>query len=154
MAEIKGYHWLKNRYPTAFWQRFENVVGTGVPDVYCCFSGRSTWFELKEGALIKPRGSTKKVFKLLKPVNAEQQAWMHRLSATGGHVVIAVWCDFLKETLLFPRMKAGMLNDGCNPSTMHVYLLDPLSVISHNQDLAAETDLMARIRGRLLGDLR
>jgi len=48
MTENEMYHWLKDKFPQACWQRIETSAGSGVPDLNYCFpDGREGWIELK-----------------------------------------------------------------------------------------------------------
>lgn len=57
-------------------QRFENIVGCGVPDLMAIHNGATTWYELK----VPVRGEV-----LLRK---EQYAWGMRVSNAGGRVVV------------------------------------------------------------------
>jgi hypothetical protein len=57
------YKYLKQRLPQAHWQRFENAVSAGQPDVNVAYEGREVWLELKCSNKI-----------LLQP---SQNAWLH-----------------------------------------------------------------------------
>jgi hypothetical protein len=57
------YKYLKQKLPQAHWQRFENAVGTGQPDVNVAYKEREAWLELKCSSNV-----------LLQP---SQNAWLH-----------------------------------------------------------------------------
>lgn len=74
MTEAQLSTRLQKYCPGAHWVRIENLVGVGVPDLYCCYRGKSFWFELKiQGqAAIRP----------------SQLAWHVRHKSHGGKAFI------------------------------------------------------------------
>ena len=58
------YRYLRSRLPQAHWQRFENAVGMGQPDVNVAYLHKEVWLELKHGNSV-----------LLQP---SQFAWLHQ----------------------------------------------------------------------------
>lgn len=69
MKEKDLYAAIKRALPEPHWQRLENSVGIGQPDVNCCWQSREFWLELKIG---KP---------LIRPA---QYAWGMRRAKQGG----------------------------------------------------------------------
>lgn len=81
MAEISGYQRLKRLLPKdTFFQRIETMAGAGVPDLYICCRGKSSWIELKEATKTKD-GRLK-----LKHIRPAQRAWARQATAAGAHV--------------------------------------------------------------------
>lgn len=70
----KTERWLANRIQKmcvkVHWQRIENKVGVGAPDLHGCWMGKDLWFELKiwGGA----------------PTRASQTVWHLRRKTNGG----------------------------------------------------------------------
>lgn len=83
MKEILVYHWLRSRHPTAHWQRVENTVGTGIPDVNACKDGVEIWVELKEGVKLMSG-----VVRLR--IRKDQNAWLSRRHRAGGLVYLGI----------------------------------------------------------------
>ena len=81
MAEISGYHRLKRLLPkNTFFQRIETTAGAGVPDLYVCCRGRSSWIELKEARVLKD-GRIQ-----AKHVRPSQRAWALQATKAGANV--------------------------------------------------------------------
>lgn len=81
MDERTIYDRLKAHNPLAHWQRIENAVGVGAPDVNVCHKGKEAWLELKVD-----RGSV-----LIRPA---QHAWSVRRVMQGGIVwLLAINAD-------------------------------------------------------------
>lgn len=72
------YEPLKRNLPEIDWQRIENVVGTGVPDINGCANGIEFWIEAKIG--------TSGAFE----IRPAQIAWLTRRYNRGGRVFVAV----------------------------------------------------------------
>lgn len=83
MNEKLVYHWLRSHHPSAHWQRVENTVGTGVPDVNGCKNGVEVWVELKEG--VKLSSGIVRI-----KIRREQNAWLLRRHRAGGLVYLGI----------------------------------------------------------------
>lgn len=85
MAEISGYHRLKRILPKGtFFQRIETMAGAGIPDLYICCQGKSSWVELKETVVTKD-GRVK-----IKHIRPAQRAWARQATAAGADVYMYV----------------------------------------------------------------
>jgi hypothetical protein len=74
-TEKELYRYLKQKFLGAHWQRFENAVGAGQPDVNVAYKEKEIWLELKCSNTV-----------LLQP---SQNAWIH---ARGEHMKnVYVW---------------------------------------------------------------
>jgi len=73
------YQQLKQGNPGAHFARVENMSGTGMADVNCCFGGREFWIELKMATTDKVRH-----------VRPAQIAWAMSRSQAGGKVLVLV----------------------------------------------------------------
>ena len=91
--ERRAYYRLKNLYPDAHWQRIENSVGVGCPDVNVCLKGKEVWIELKEGRVNKQG-------RVCIKVRPAQRAWVMRRLRSGGNVFLAVCLG--KQVFLLP----------------------------------------------------
>ncbi len=65
-------------FPRIHWQRIENVVGTGVPDINLCLNGKDHWVESKWN----PSKRYGKRFS--HPLTAQQCAWLLKRTSCGG----------------------------------------------------------------------
>lgn len=93
-TERQAYQRLKALEPGAFWQRVENSVGTGCPDVFYRgqLLGRNgvatdAWIENKVGHVRKD-GTV--ICRKLRP---SQHAWLTGYTARGGRGLVAVYAD-------------------------------------------------------------
>lgn len=77
-AEIKFWHWLKNKLSKekVDMQRIENTTGNGVPDVNACYLGSEAWIELK----VHVKGNV--------VLRKEQYAWLTRRHQHDGNVLV------------------------------------------------------------------
>jgi len=81
--ERRAYHRMKRAFPQADWQRVENRVGSGAPDVNVCYKGVEMWVENKEGRLnLDGRVRAK--------IRPAQRAWATRRMNAGGQVRMAL----------------------------------------------------------------
>jgi len=83
MDERRAYHRMKRAFPQADWQRIENRVGSGAPDVNVCHQGVEMWIELKEGRI----GRDNCVRVRIRP---PQRAWATRRLNAKGNVRLAL----------------------------------------------------------------
>lgn len=107
MAELRAYQHLKRLMPKdTFFQRVETMAGAGIPDLYVCFRGKSTWVELKEG-----RWGADDCLKL-KHIRTAQRAWAKQLHQSGGSVWLYVAVGRREYYCLhphyWPRLIEGM----------------------------------------------
>lgn len=76
-AEFRA--WLiKNKPKNALMTAIETSTATGVPDIFCCHNGRSSWIECKVIARGAPR------------IRGTQYVYLKKLIAAGGHARIVV----------------------------------------------------------------
>lgn len=99
-AEIKFWHWLKNKLSKSKvdMQRIENTTGGGVPDVNMCYQGSEAWIELK----VYVKGNV-----LLRK---QQYAWIVRRANVDGNVLVIafneetgsvdIWCPSIVNPLI------------------------------------------------------
>ena len=83
MIETKMFDKLKNSLIYVFFQRVENSVDLGTPDVCYAFDGICGWIELKQ-AKAKPR------IKWTVPFRNGQYAWYKRYHRTGAPYFLGV----------------------------------------------------------------
>ena len=70
-----------------FWQRIESsTTAPGIPDIFCCYKGRSFWLESKFKQLPKREGTVIKFGH--QDQTSMQSNWMDRLQKAGG---ISMW---------------------------------------------------------------
>lgn len=91
-TEKQAYQRLKALEPSAFWQRVENSVGTGFPDVFyrgqlLGLGGQSTdaWIENKVGH-VRSDGTV-----ICRKMRPSQHAWLTGYTGRGGRGMIAVY---------------------------------------------------------------
>jgi hypothetical protein len=81
------YTYLHKRTPGHF-QRIESSTGSGIPDIFACWKGRSIWIEAKVGTN----------FPILR---REQFAWGTRQTKNGGRVFVGFRRRLKKEILFY-----------------------------------------------------
>ncbi len=90
---------FRKHIPTAHWQRVENIIGRGTPDMNGCLKGKEFWIEFKktDGWRID-----------IKP---EQVAWHLHRSRVGGKTFFAVRRDpkCLDELWIISGRQAALL---------------------------------------------
>lgn len=117
-AENNLWGWLYKYFRTMDqldWQRVENGVGGGTPDVEVCFRGIGFWIELKV-AEARKRGNTCNVS--YRPL---QLPWLKRRTKKGGRAFVLI--QYRDKRYLVPGNKAA-LTEG----TVQVALLEELSI--------------------------
>lgn len=99
--------------PNAHWQRFEDSLQSGIPDINVCYYGEEYWLEAKLMEVEKlPKKSTTPIRIGL---SAEQACWLEERAAAGGRTAVLlklgrVWylfsCGFtqLKEGLVMTEL--------------------------------------------------
>lgn len=70
------------------WERVENGVGSGMPDVSYCVEGREGWIELKHGAM--PSKDSTRVFKSQRGLDITQINWHLNQHQAGGSSFILI----------------------------------------------------------------
>ena len=73
---------IQKLLPEAHWQRIENQVGVGCPDLNGCYQGKELWFELKIWGGAKLRGA--------------QASWHMRRRVVGGKSFILTYKEATK----------------------------------------------------------
>jgi len=92
------WHRLKQKFSHAgHWQRIEDGINRGIPDVNYCIRGVEGWIELKEIANWPRRVNTPVVFRWEK----EQRFWARRRGKAGGLVWLLLAVKESREWLLF-----------------------------------------------------
>lgn len=86
-SERQTWRNLKKRLdetPGIHYQRFEDALSNGIPDLMVCHAGKTTFIELKHADTFPARAET--------PVRldyrADQFAWAKRHAAAGGRVIL------------------------------------------------------------------
>jgi hypothetical protein len=107
MRHTMGRH-IKALGSGAQWQRIEDSLSVGVPDIYCCISGISSWIEAKYVDPDKlPKRPDTPVRIGLKP---EQALWLRNHALAGGHAYVL--CKIGREWLCwnewFEALRDGM----------------------------------------------
>lgn len=100
MTEVELWNALNRRLPEVHWQRIENTIGNGVPDVNGCFGGVDFWIELKV-----LEGVRKRSFR--RPLSGPQCAWLTKRWRAGG--ACFVMAAYNKEWHLWGGNQAAML---------------------------------------------
>lgn len=82
--ESKVYTRFKDRVsrPTDRWDRIENGLAAGTPDVNYCIMGAEGWIEVK--APTEPKREDTPLFASNHPVSIEQINWFHRQAMADG----------------------------------------------------------------------
>lgn len=92
-----------------FWQRIENQVGNGVPDVYFGINGTFGWMEGKY-ARVLPKTPMTAVFKSLnRGLTTEQENWLFDHARQGG--LCWVFARVVDSYILVPGIRALEFND-------------------------------------------
>jgi len=73
------------------WERVENGVGSGMPDVSYCVKGREGWIELKHGRM--PSKDSTEVFKSQRGLDITQINWHYNQHQAGGQSFILIELD-------------------------------------------------------------
>ena len=73
------------------WERVENGVGSGMPDVSYCVEGGEGWVELKHGAM--PGKDSTRVFKSQRGLDITQINWHLNQHQAGGKSFILIELD-------------------------------------------------------------
>lgn len=77
--EQRLYERIKKGMPWVHWQRFEDTLSSGIPDLNGCYQGVEVWIEAK---VAKPSGKV-----AMRPA---QVAWLTQRWASGGRAWILV----------------------------------------------------------------
>lgn len=88
------------------WERVENAVGVGIPDVNFCVNGAEGWVELKVGQ--KPAKNSTKVFVSQRGLTQEQVNWHYFQAKNGGISWVFIRLD--GDFYAFPGILAGEIN--------------------------------------------
>lgn len=88
ITEGNVYDQLRKLNHKAKWQRVENAVGPGTPDVWFCYKGQGIWIENKVGY----RSERKKTIRVPKDkLRPGQCAWMTDCQLHGGMAMVAIY---------------------------------------------------------------
>lgn len=111
MNEANLYRYIRSRFPQGHWQRFENAVGVGQPDVNVAFNHKEYWFELKSAPHV-----------YLQP---SQFAWLHQRNSKNPNVYVWQYNPRKEEHVLWqPPFEAEALDKylkvlKCNKKIVH-----------------------------------
>jgi hypothetical protein len=98
MSEQSMWHRIKDKYGhVGHWQRIENVIDKGVPDINFCVAGIEGWIELKE----IPHWPRSKYTPVKFRWEKEQRFWARKRGAAGGNVWLLLRVKESKSWLLF-----------------------------------------------------
>jgi hypothetical protein len=107
MRHTMGKH-IKALGDGAQWQRIEDSLSVGVPDIYCCYCGVSCWIEAKYVDPDKlPKRPDTPVRIGLQP---EQAVWLrnHKLAGGQAYVVCKIGREWLCFSDHFERLATGV----------------------------------------------
>lgn len=103
-------------FPRVHWQRIENSVGTGVPDINFCLDSMEHWVECKWTPSVSGA-------RFSHPLNTAQCAWLlKRVHAQGSAWILARRVDTFK--LWHGSWAREVKKDGWNAEG-HTLMLDP-----------------------------
>ena len=88
------------------WERIENGVSVGMPDVNYCVNGFEGWIELKHGKM--PSKSTTVIFKSQRGMEQEQVNWHYVQVKNGG--ISWIFMELSGSFYGFPGSLAGEIN--------------------------------------------
>lgn len=98
MSEKNMWHRMKSKFSHAgHWQRIEDGLSRGVPDVNYCIRGAEGWIELKQIGDWPKRKTTPVSFRWEK----EQRFWARRRGKNGGLVWLLLYVKRTNEWLWF-----------------------------------------------------
>lgn len=100
----------KMRFPRDRWDRMENGVGVGMPDINYCIMGREGWIEMKSP--VEPTRPHTPLFGSNHRLSQDQKNWMKRQASAGGRAYILIGTN--KRFLLIHAKHA----DGVNTMTV------------------------------------
>jgi hypothetical protein len=102
MSESNMWRFLAQkfkRYGHGDWQRIEDSISMGIPDVNFCIDGVEGWIELKEIPAWPKRKDTIVTFR--SPWTKEQRFWARKRGQHNGNIWLLVRVFDTKEYLLF-----------------------------------------------------
>jgi hypothetical protein len=88
------------------WERVENGVIAGMPDVNFCVAGMEGWIELKKAS--KPAKMSTVLFKSQRGLDKEQENWHHFQAKNGGDSWVLIQID--REFYAIPGVLAPEIN--------------------------------------------
>lgn len=93
MSESNDYKTLKKNLPKGKdrFDRIENLVLTGMPDINYCFDGIEGWIELKNPT--EPKRATTKLFASNHKLSQDQKNWFKRQIDAGGNCWVIIATD-------------------------------------------------------------
>ena len=100
MSEKALWKWFKEHVAVhGYWERVENLVGTGTPDVHYCIDGYAGWIELKE---IEDWPVRAKTIVRIDHFTLEQRYWLREYyDRGGGNAWLLVRVRAAREYFLF-----------------------------------------------------
>jgi hypothetical protein len=111
MSEQSARHTFKKHVDRlgAHWQRFEDSLSVGIPDINICYKGKEVWIEAKqfdESKLPKRERTPVRI-----GLSAEQCLWLTQRRMAGGHVAVLLklgrtWYLFRRN---FEALRDGMI---------------------------------------------
>lgn len=109
MSEKTDWKLLRDRmkHPRDRWDRMENGVGVGMPDINYCIAGVEGWIELKSPTEPKRPGTP--LFGSNHNVSQDQKNWFKRQIDAGGRAYILIGTD--QRWLLIHGRHADVIND-------------------------------------------
>lgn len=96
----------KMKFPRDRWDRMENGVGVGMPDINYCIRGTEGWIEIKSPA--EPKREETALFGSNHNLSQDQKNWFKRQTMAGGRCYILIGTD--KRWMLVHGKHADTLN--------------------------------------------
>lgn len=118
-AETNLWKWLYKQFkkiPDLDWQRVENGVGSGTPDLEVCYRGVGFWVELKVAEERKTKGMCHVKYRPL------QVPWLERRTSKGGRAYALI--QHGRDRYLIPGSHARQTS-----GTVAVATLADLSIV-------------------------
>lgn len=120
-AEQSLWDWLYKAFRKLHdidWQRVENAVGSGTPDVEVCFRSVSFWIELKIAEPYKTKDAFKVKFRPL------QVPWLTRRTNRGGRAFVLIREG--RDTYLIPGEHAHLVDGPVDRQAAQALSICPL----------------------------
>lgn len=109
MSEQNDFKILKRNLPEKYdrFDRIENIVVFGMPDINGCIEGNEFWIEQKSPT--EPKRSTTRLFGSNHKISAAQINWFKRQTKSGGLAYVLIGTD--KRWLLIGQEFINVIND-------------------------------------------
>ena len=133
MSEKSDWVLLRDKmkfYPRDRWDRMENGVGVGMPDINFCMNGKEGWIEIKSPT--EPKRPDTPLFGSNHPVSQEQKNWFKRQALAGGRAYVLIGTD-----------KRWLLIHGKHADAVNILTVDDLIGIAEWFALKPVRDIMA-----------